>query len=165
MEEEQFSTATAVADGFLEAYKVVLKQNDGYKKPWTLTRKAAVYINVDTLFGIKFTEYMDTGGPQPVNLLHYLNFNPSAGSLWEIEQLFGAQKVNKWKQQAEEIFRKQQQISPEESFDAVGYWFPGGKFSLPDNYRLTPDSVIFYFNPKEVAPHVTELVEIAIKRK
>lgn len=164
MEEEQFSTAEAVAEGFLSTYRIILEQNEGYAEPWKLERNARVYVNNDTLFGIHYTEYLYTGGPRPNRVLQYMNFNPHTGERLKVGQLAGQSKLSRWRKQAEDIFRDQQQLAPDTDLEEAGYWFSDNEFYLPDNFRLTPDSVIFYFNPYEVAPHAKGLVRIALER-
>lgn len=164
MEEEQFETAEAVAEGFLSTYQIILEQNEGYAQPWKLERNARVYTNNDTLFGIHYTEYLYTGGPHPNSLLQYMNFNPHTGERLQVDQLAGQSELSRWRKQAEDTFRKQEQLAPDAELEEAGYWFKDNEFYLPDNFRLTPDSVIFYFNPNEVAPHAKGLIRMPVKK-
>ena len=162
MEEEEFRDMTAVANGFIEAFRVTEDQNEGYRKSWSLTRTAEVYVNTDSLFGIKFTGTLDMGGAHPISRVQYLNFKPATGELLKVDDLPG-EEIN-WRKKAEAQFREEQELGTDESLEAAGYWFTDDQFYLPENFRLTEDSVIFYFNPYEVAPHAKGFINIGLKR-
>ena len=164
MEEEVFSSMDEAAKAFVDAYRLTQKQNEGYEKSWSLTRSAEVYANTDTLFGVKFSGSLDMGGAHPIGTIRYLNFKPATGELLQAEQLANEAKLQEWKAAAEAQFRQERSLSATESLEAAGYWFKNDQFYLPRNFQLQEDSIIFYFNPYEVAPYAEGVVEIAVER-
>ncbi|WP_017730131.1 DUF3298 and DUF4163 domain-containing protein [Nafulsella turpanensis] len=164
MEEEKFNNLNEVANGFIEAYRLTQGQNQDYEQSWSLTRSAEVYVNTDTLFGIRYSGSIFMGGAHPVETLRYLNFDPATVKLLTMDELFGPARLKEWTVAAEVQFREDQEIPAEANLEEAGYWFSNNQFYLPENFELKKDSVIFYFNPHEVAPYAAGTIRIALER-
>lgn len=64
---------------------------------------------------------------------------------------------------AEKEFRKVREMKPEESLEDAGFWFENNKFSLNDNFAITEEGLIFYFNSYKVAaPYAAGPTEIVL---
>ena len=62
----------------------------------------------------------------------------------------------------EKIFRNEKDLRSEEDLTEAGYWFEDGKFALNRNYLITPKSLIFIYNPYEIASYAEGFTEIEI---
>jgi hypothetical protein len=62
---------------------------------------------------------------------------------------------------AETEFRTQSGIKANENIYNL-YWFKDSKFHLTDNYRFTPEGLVFCYNPYEIAPYSFGLIEFTI---
>ncbi|MBO6760471.1 MAG: DUF3298 domain-containing protein [Roseivirga sp.] len=55
------------------------------------------------------------------------------------------------------------EIPPTESLEERGYWFENDRFELTENFAIINKSLIFYFNPYEIAPYAMGPTELELK--
>jgi hypothetical protein len=63
---------------------------------------------------------------------------------------------------AEAEFKAQSGIKADEKVCDL-YWFKDSKFHLADNYRFTPEGLVFCYNPYEIAPYSFGLIELTLQ--
>lgn len=111
---------------------------------------------------LDFSDYTFAGGAHPNSFGQYLNLNPQTGAVYDLNQLLKPDSGIPLTRVAEEIFRKQQDLGPQENLGEAGYFFKDDQFALNNNFLITKEGLTFLFNAYEVAPYVMGPIEIQI---
>ena len=105
-------------------------------------------------------QYLYTGGAHGYGTISFLNIDPETGNELGFPELFKDQE--KFMAFAEEKFRKQEKIGPDQSINASGFWFQDDAFYLPNNVGFTQDSLIFIYNQYDIASYADGPIELKI---
>lgn len=114
----------------------------------------------ENILSLRVQQYSFTGGAHGNGSTKFLNFNPSTGVLIPNTSLM--RNKGEFTEFVEELFRKENNISPNESINSTGYWFENDKFSLPDAIGFTDDSLIIIYNQYEIASYADGPIELTI---
>lgn len=109
----------------------------------------------------EFSEY--TGGAHGIYGTHYLNFDRQKNDLIKLSDLFTEEEIKKLTQDAEKIFRAQENLK--EGEDYSNYFFDNGKFVLPENFSLREGGIVFHYGLYEIKPYVAGTTEIFVPIK
>ena len=151
-----------LASSFIEAYKKLQRDFPDYKHGWTLDREASVVYEGDSVICILFTEMSFTGGAHPNSRRTFANFELSKGLEVALDDILVDGYEARLNAVGENIFREVRGLKKDESLEDAGFSFEGGVFSLNDNFGISADGLIFYFNDYEIAPHVMGPTELTI---
>lgn len=102
----------------------------------------------DTLLSLASYTYACWGDTQGYDNVTFLNFKPS-GECYTNQEILDNQEI---RTKVEFYFRKKQNISGR-SINENGFWFEDDVFVLPENVGFTKDSLIFHYNPYQIAPY------------
>lgn len=114
----------------------------------------------DKIVSIVSNRYSYTGGAHGIPSTVFMNFNVANGMLIQSDSLFSNRA--KILEIAENQFKKQQNISPDESLNEKGFWFDDNVFHLPQNVGITEKHLILFYNPYEIAPYADGSFEVKI---
>jgi hypothetical protein len=151
-----------LADSFIDAYMKVQEDFPDYKLGWTLDRAASVTYARSAVLCIAFTEVSFTGGAHPNSRKTYVNFDVSKGRESGLSDILVEGYEAELTRVAEEKFREVRGIGEDESLEEAGFWFEGGIFGLNDNFGISADGLVFYFNDYEIGPHAMGPTELTI---
>ncbi|MDZ7845567.1 MAG: DUF4163 domain-containing protein [Owenweeksia sp.] len=152
--EQTAQNPTEVADNLQEEYGRILKEMDNYQLPWQYERRLKVYFNQEPLFGVELYAQSYTGGAHPVSFQYFYLFDTQNGAPLKWTKLIQKSHHGSLREQAEEMFRKQQEIKEGQGYEEAGYWFDNEQFYLPDNFRYSKEGLSFLYNPYEDRPMV-----------
>lgn len=125
---------------------------------WSVSMKSRVIFENDKLLCIEMVTGSFLGGAHG-NFLHsFLTINNAGDRVHAIDLITD---VKKFAEIAEEKYREQRGLSKGESLNKDGYFFPDGKFILPEGIGLSEKGFVLYYNVYEIAPFYkggTELI-------
>ena len=104
--------------------------------------------------------YAFSGEAQPTQTKVFTNFALDNGEIITNENLFtNEEKVS---QIAEKYFKKTQQNSTAKPLDDKNFWFEDNCFHFPKNIGISPQALILYYKPFEIAPYMDTPFEVRI---
>lgn len=133
-----------------------------YKRAWYEEKEVSVIMQTGDYIGFQTRYESYTGGAHGIHYILYNNYDVHQNKEIKIKDL-----VNDYSgltQVAEDFFRKQEGISKSHSL-SEDYFFDEGVFSLPTNFTLKKDSILFLYNVYEIKPYVSGITELLIPYK
>lgn len=155
------SNFEVLMNGFIQDYESFKEEFPDVSQSWIVERSGEVKLNKANIFSIDYTEYAFTGGAHPNTFVSFKNYNLNNGEEITLDELFTLEKQQQLTKGAEQEFRKLKQIGPDDDLGSAGFWFENNEFSLNDNFLITENSLIFYYNNYEITAYAfgpTELV-------
>lgn len=155
-------TIQEAATGFIEAYNA-----DKAQFP-DMAGEYFAEISVNEIYASKkhlcfeLRQYLYTGGAHGYGTTSFLNIDPKTGEELTPKELFMDQKD--FTAFAERKFRKQQNITKDESINDNGFWFENNTFYLPESVGFTQDSIIFVYNQYDIASYADGPIELKIAK-
>jgi hypothetical protein len=151
-----------LAAEFVNEYEQVKRDLKEYRSYWYMHRTVSV-LHVDArVVSLRFSEDIYTGGAHPNAFRRYQSFDAESGSPLSIADLVLPGAGGKLETVAAEIFREMYDIAPGVSMTEAGFWFENGRFRLNDNFALTAEGLIFYYNLYEIASYARGPTELRI---
>ena len=151
-----------LADSFIAAYKRTQNDFPDYEFGWTLDREASVVFAASPVLCIALIEMSSTGGAHPNSKQTFVNFDVSKGVSIGLGDVLEEGYEGRLTTVAEARFREARGIEEGDSLNEAGFWFDGDAFNLNDNFGITEEGLVFYFNDYEIAPHAMGPTEITI---
>ena len=144
---------------FLTQYKSDKQQFEGIT-PYQIQIVDTILLENDALISLQRsgTEYL--GGAHSVSWATFMNFKASDGTFFPQEELFT--DMGKILEVAEKHFRETFNISDGENLRKNGFMFQNDIFSLPKNIGFDQNYLILLYNPYEIAPYSTGILEVKI---
>tara|TARA_R100001369_G_C3314205_1_gene167818 strand:+ start:841 stop:1602 length:762 start_codon:yes stop_codon:yes gene_type:complete len=117
-------------------------------------------LNTPEILSVELQQYKFTGGAHGYGSTTFANFDPKTGELLQQKDLFN--DVEGFKHFAETAFRKQHNISEEESINSTGFWFENDTFYLPETVGFTKDDIIIIYNQYNIASYADGPIELKL---
>lgn len=149
------SGATSIEDmgkKFIGEYDKLYDGLD-YKWPWYQDKRDSVAVQTKSYIGFSTHFESYTGGAHGVHYIYYNNYSINQNRELSINDIVVAEFQTSLTQIAEDIFRKQEGMSETHSLKD-DYFFNEGIFSLPDNFILQKDGILFLYNIYEIKAYV-----------
>lgn len=146
-------TGNDIFDQLVLDYEDVLAQFPEYSHPWRLERTMEVIFNRDKFITLKFREFTSLGGAHPNTWVYYRSYRREDCRSIQLSDLLIDHSKARLVSVAEQIFRDQKNMRPEERYDDLDIWFENDRFHLTDNFGITPEGLLFYYNNYEIAPY------------
>lgn len=144
-------------------YEEAVKENPDNDMRWFIAREAKVISRTEKAVCVSYFESSYLGGAHPNSFTIYKVYNPVNGRRQALSHLFDVSELKKMRVLAEQKFRKQQGMNDTSTYAYNGYWFTGNRFELTDNAALTDSSVIFLYNPYDIASYAQGSISLEIK--
>ncbi|MGB0176294.1 MAG: DUF3298 and DUF4163 domain-containing protein, partial [Owenweeksia sp.] len=151
--ERPASSPEAVADNLVVEYQRILKEISDYKMPWEVDQSFEVTLNQDGLFGAALNSYSFTGGAHGNYFTFYYLYATETGKRIALADLLKDGALEALSARAEQKFRKSYDIPDKMGLNDAGYWFENNTFTLPDNFKYSPEGLEFLYNTYEVAAY------------
>jgi hypothetical protein len=132
-----------------------------YRIAWELDRHADVLFQSPRLVSLSVSEYADYGGAHGQSFLSYFVYDLQEERVLALEDLFLPESMEAVTTMGELFFRDMKGLMEGESLDEAGFWFPDNAFYLPDNFAISGNELIFFYNNYEIQSYAdgpTELV-------
>ena len=142
-----------LAAEFVYEYERVKQDLQNYRSHWFLNRSVEVIRADDRVVSLRFSEQIYTGGAHGNSARRYRSFHSANGRPIELEEIVAPADRRAFDALATAVFRQVRDIPPGVSLAEAGFWFEHGRFRLNDNFALTGEGLLFYFNPYEIASY------------
>ncbi|MDB5031410.1 DUF3298 and DUF4163 domain-containing protein [Mucilaginibacter sp.] len=137
------------------------KSQDDRKLFYTLDMNASIVRQDSSLTTLVISGYSFEGGAHGGSETVFINWNTKASKNISLNDIFINGFTAKLNAIAEEIFRKQEKLSPTASL-ANDYFFKDDKFALNQNFSVTPLGLRFIYNQYEIKPYAAGQTELLI---
>lgn len=121
---------------------------------WDLNRNVKIIYNSNNIISFEYSEYYYLGGAHPNSIVLYKSINLNNEKQISINDIFTDTDFTKLNSIAENIFRKKWKLKKDDDLEKAGFWFENNQFTLNDNFAITKDGLIFYYNNYEIAPYI-----------
>ncbi|OEK06947.1 DUF3298 and DUF4163 domain-containing protein [Roseivirga misakiensis] len=145
------------------AYEDVLKDLPEYKASWSMEVNSDIIYQDSAFISVASTIYSYTGGAHPNAYQVYRSYDLATGDPIQLSDILSVGYERELNDAAEIEFRMLKEIPPSQALKVKGYYFENGKFELNDNFAIINKSLIFYFNPFEIAPYAVGPTELELK--
>lgn len=149
------SGANSVADmgkKFIGEYDKLYNELE-YKWPWYQDKRDSVEVQTESYIGFSTHFESYTGGAHGVHYIYYNNYSVNQNRELLINDIVADEFQASLTKVGEDIFRKQEGISDNQSL-TDDYFFNEGIFSLPHNFILQKDGILFLYNIYEIKAYV-----------
>ncbi|MCF2502842.1 DUF3298 and DUF4163 domain-containing protein [Dyadobacter sp. CY107] len=149
------------------AFEVFEKNYNDFKKDfpdapgcWEVELKGDTIFSTSKALFYQLDHYAFTGGAHPNTFRSYHAFDAKTGAEIEMKNFISDSTallslVNK-------AFRKTEKLSAETDLEEAGYFLVNHKFVLPVAYVFTPEGILFYYNPYEIAAYARGAIQFTI---
>lgn len=145
----------------MEAYQADMKDTSRRKIFYNINAKVEVTRQDSNLTTLQITGYAFTGGAHGNSYTSFINWNTKQHRNLKLDDILVAGYQPKLNAIAEKIFRKQENLSDTASL-ARDYFFKAGKFSLNDNFLITPIGLRFFYNQYEIKPYAAGTTDLVV---
>ena len=156
------SDPDSVQKAFLSEYDKFLKDQKGYHIPWKIEKSITVVNQNKKWITLQVNLDGFTGGAHPNSEIYYWMVDKSNGRKFTLLNFFDSTGILKLTALGEPLFCAEKKISPNESLEAAGYWFPNNHFALNNNFYMNDEGLTFYYNAYEVGPYANGPTKITI---
>jgi len=153
--EKKFKSINEMRDAFFNDY-IKDKNETKSEIPWTFDEKVTIQSVASGKIFFKVVTDNYLGGAHPTTYINYFGYDLSNKGKVSLSDIINDK--DKLNEVGEKYFRIAFELS-DESLASLGYNFPDDKFQLNDNFYLTDDSIVFYFNPYEITAYANHNYE------
>lgn len=130
---------------------------------WSVERTNSVEYNNHGILSLGIHCYDFTGGAHPSHWTLYFNFNLYTGDTLTLSDIFTERALTDLNLLGEDKFREMYSIPLDENINDHGFWFEDDRFSLNNNFYLTPEGLYFLYNPYEIACYASGYTTLEFK--
>ena len=160
-EEEPATSYQDIANSFIKGYDSFVSENPGTQQAWFLIIKINVLKQASNYLSLKYIHSDYAGGAHGNTNISFLNYNTKANTVLTLDSLIKKDQMQALVRIAEDIFRKNEKISPTEPLEEK-YFFDKGKFSLAQSFHVSDKGLVFLYNPYEIKPYSEGYTELIV---
>jgi hypothetical protein len=160
--ESKFSTIDEGMTNFINSYVQDVKDG-GMDFPWFLDITGTIEYFNPQIISYSLSHGVYTGGAHPNSFTAFYNFDPNTGKAFTLTDLFGKYNTEKLDRLLDKIYRKENDIPVKADLQKHGLFVE--KITANNNFAVTKDGMIFYYNQYEIAPYSAGPIEIQVTYK
>lgn len=160
---KSYPTFNELATRFLNAHR----QDMEFRKldmVYTLDTKVRVVRQDSALVAMRMGGYSFQGGAHGSHLTIFMNWDTKAKKMLSLKDILIDNYKPVLDSVGEQFFRKQGNLTPTQSLKD-NYFFTKDKFTLNDNFLITPAGLNFLYNEYEIKPYAAGQTELFIPYK
>lgn len=150
-----------LAKNFMNAYKAELKAANRKGMFYTLDNKAVVVRQDSALTTLQIDGYSYLGGAHGGAFTGFVNWATNEHKDIKLKDILVDGYGPELTKVGEKIFRKQENLSDTSSL-ANDYFFKDAKFSLNENFLISPIGLRFVYNQYEIKPYAAGKTDLLI---
>jgi len=135
--------------------------SDPFPRVWTSESHAKVHHITPTYLALVIHASSYTGGAHGNYATIFKHYDLQAREWLTLDDIVAPSFQNELTAVAERYFRRQENLGVNQSLEDA-YFFDNGQFSLPDNFALDPDSMLFLYTIYEIKPYVNGETELRV---
>jgi hypothetical protein len=156
----QFDLNVSVKKHFDEYCKQIVENNMPAYTAFILNISPEDIYQNEHIISFAYSWMIYEGGAHPNSGKYCFVLDKNTGSKVSYKSLIKGNETE-FLNIAEAEFKAQSGIKPDEKIQEP-YSFNGGKFHLTDNYRFTPEGIVFCYNPYEIASYSFGIIEFTL---
>ena len=149
-EQTPAEAAQSFIDGFNEF--ITDSHSDFFNPAWFKEVNSQVLLNTPQIITLETQIYEFTGGAHGHHHTFFTNIDAQNEKLVKLQDIIPQEKINNLTKIAEKYFRKSENLSDSTSLDK-DYFFENGIFTINDNFGMTKDKLIIFYNEYEIKPY------------
>ncbi|QQL51275.1 DUF3298 and DUF4163 domain-containing protein [Mucilaginibacter ginkgonis] len=161
LQEKPDTSFSSSADKFMKAYKDDIKTTGRKDMFYTAQTTATVIRQDSALTTIEIKSYQYTGGAHGSSSTTFLNWNTKTHKELKLADVLVEGYLPKLNAVAEKIFRKSENLTDTSSL-ARDYFFKDAKFSVNNNFLITPVGIRFLYNEYEIKPYAAGQTDLFV---
>jgi hypothetical protein len=155
------NSLVAYSKNFIKGYDDFKKENRDTHMYFELDSHAEVITQDSGLVALEVGGYNFQGGAHGASYTGYINWDVKANKNLKLKDLLVDKYQTALNKIAEKQFRLEEKLSDTASL-ATNYFFKDNKFSLNDNFSITPIGLKFLYNQYEIKPYAAGQTEMLI---
>jgi len=136
-------------------------QSDAFPRIWTSESHAKVYRITPTYLGLAIDAFSYTGGAHGNYATVFSHYDIAGREPFSLDDIVAKPFQNELAAVAERYFRAQENLAVDQPLEDR-YFFDEGRFSLPENFALERDSMLFLYNIYEIKPYVDGQTQLRV---
>lgn len=157
---EAIKSPKAAFEDFEKNYNDFKKEFPDSPGCWEVELHGDTVMTTSKVMFYQLDHYAFTGGAHPNSFTSYHAFDGKTGEEIEMKS-FVADSVALLNL-VEKKFRELEKLAPGVDLEDAGYFLANHKFFIPANYVFTPEGVLFFYNPYEIAAYARGPIELTI---
>lgn len=150
----------ALAKAFITGYQEFKKEFPDVQTPWTVDISIEVSYEHTAFLSSSNSVTAYTGGAHPLSSRKYINLSKEGKRINSLD--FFISDERKLTEIANNQFRAQHNIPPNQNLSDAGFSFENDQFSLPEQFGFSSNGMIFYYNSYEIASYAQGPTELVI---
>lgn len=148
------NNADEAAISFLNGYNEFVEESSTttIHAAWYKKAQSKIVLNTPLFLTLQTSIQEYTGGAHGNHVTIFTVFDTDRLQKIKLEEIIATGKLVELTQKAETKFRKQENLSDTSSL-SKDFFFEDGIFALNDNFGLTKDRLIIYYNEYEIKPY------------
>lgn len=159
------ATPPELVERWSEDYRSFKQQFPESSQRWTVRRTATVVSATATLVNLEFSEQAYTGGAHANRRVELLCLDGQSGERLALEALLVDGALEQLTAIAERRFREIRGIPAEADLLEAGFQFADNRFSLPEDFVLTPTTLRFHYDAYDIASYATGPTTVTLGRR
>ncbi len=152
---------TEMVNSFLTDYYKFKKDDPRMGMIFDLDAHAIILRQDSSLTTLEIGGYTFQGGAHGSSVITFINWNTKKQNFVTLSDILTDGYKTKLAAVADTIFRRQEKLSDTTSL-ARDYFFKDDKFSLNENYLITPLGIRFLYNQYEIKPYAAGTTDLFI---
>ena len=153
-------TVAGAVDSMIATY-TAWESEDDFGAYWSHEHNISVRVTGGKIISLIENGWDYAGGAHGLGYVTYYNYSVETEKKLELSDLIVSGGEKLLTAQAEEIFRKQNDLVGKDLTEA-GFWFGENGFTLNTNFIVDEKSITFFYNSYEIAPYAYGPTEITI---
>lgn len=159
--DKSYKSYEEITTNFIKSFDDYLSYNEDNIQTWFMDVDVHVEQQFKGMLVLKFTHVDYMGGAHPNSSFTYVNYNMESHNPISLDSLLKPNTFSTLQKVAEQIFRKNEGLSPEQSL-ANTYFFDKDQFHLNSNFKITREGLEFLYNPYEIKPYAAGVTKLLI---
>jgi hypothetical protein len=131
-----------------------------YKALWQFDMQFRIHSIFNEAVSLEVLTKSFFGNSQSVENHEFFHFSKQNGTQLYINDIYHVD--SSFLQLIQANFNKQNELNPKVDYSEFGFWFENNTFQLSTNFEINKDSLIFIYNPYEIAPYSFGKIKVSV---
>ena len=150
-----------VSESFINDFKMFSAENSDYPQNWFYEINAGVENFTSKILCLEFSQGGYTGGAHGNSYVKYINIDFENVNQLKLDNLLVKGYEAKLNELIDKKFREVKGLQPTDDLEKEGGLFEN-KITFNDNFAVTKNGLLFYYNNYEIAPYSAGPTELLI---
>lgn len=157
----EYKTLQDILDNFIDDFKMFSAENSDYPQNWFYEINADVENITSKILCLEFSQGGYTGGAHGNSYVKYINIDLENANQLKLDDLLVKGFESNLNQLIDKKFREVKDLQPTDDLEKKGGLFEN-KITYNDNFAVSKNGLLFYYNNYEIAPYAAGTTELLI---